>query len=242
MDQCEPNSSLYWVRGCRLEQHFPPTNEALDEPDGLLAIGGDLGSERLLRAYAAGIFPWYSDGQPILWWAPDPRSTLEPDGVHISRSLAKLIRSGRFETSFDRCFRKVVSACAAPRPPQTATWITPEMNSAYCKLHELGAAHSVECWYDGELCGGLYGVVLGSVFFGESMFSRRRDASKIAFCRLCELLSEWDYRLVDCQIHTPHLQRLGARRVERSHFEALLGTLVQRTTSLSSWKTSGTSP
>jgi len=237
MVQPELGNSLYWVRGCRLDRDFPATDEALDEPSGLLAIGGDLSPERLLRAYATGIFPWYSEGQPILWWAPNPRSVLGPEDIHISRSLAKVIRSGRFETSYNSCFRKVVSACAAPRTLQTGTWITPEMQSAYCKLHELGAAHSVECWQDGELCGGLYGVALGSVFFGESMFSQRRDASKVAFCRLCQLLSEWDYRLIDCQIHTPHLERLGARLLERSGFETLLSALVRRDAYPVSWET-----
>ena len=237
MIQRELGDSLYWVRGCRLDQDFPATDEALDEPSGLLAIGGDLSPERLLRAYATGIFPWYSEGQPILWWAPNPRSVLGPGDIHISRSLAKVIRSGRFQTSFNSCFRRVVSACAAPRTSQTGTWITPEMQNAYCKLHELGAAHSVECWQDGELCGGLYGVALGSIFFGESMFSQRRDASKVAFCRLCQLLSEWDYILIDCQIHTPHLERLGARPLERSGFETLLSTLVRRDADPTSWET-----
>ena len=236
MDQHDLTSSLYWVLDCRLEQDFPATDRALDEPDGLLAIGGDLSPDRILDAYAQGIFPWYSDGQPILWWTPNPRSVMEPDAIRISRSLAKTMRNGGFELTVDGFFEAVVEACAAPRGPQAGTWITTDMRDAYCELHERGAAHSVECWRDGELCGGLYGIAIGSVFFGESMFSLVRDASKVAFAHLCSTLRKWDYRLIDCQIHTPHLERLGARRIPRSEFETLLERWVGRSAAATAWQ------
>ena len=239
MDQHDLTSSLYWVLDCRLAQDFPSTDRALDEPDGLLAIGGDLSPERILNAYMKGIFPWYSDGQPILWWTPNPRSVLEPDAIHISRSLAKTIRNGGFEVSFDRCFERIVDACAAPRTHQGGTWITTEMRDAYCQLHERGAAHSLECWRDGELCGGLYGIAIGSVFFGESMFSHVRDASKVTFAQLCTWLDDWNYRLIDCQIHTSHLEHLGARRMARSEFEAQLAAWVGQSPAATAWQQSG---
>ncbi len=236
MDQHDLTSSLYWVLDCRLAQDFPTTDRALDEPDGLLAIGGDLSPERLLHAYARGIFPWYSDGQPILWWTPDPRSVMEPDAIHIPRSLAKTVRNGGFKRTFDRCFERVVNACAAPRAPQAGTWITAEMRDAYCRLHERGAAHSVECWRAGELVGGLYGIAVGSVFFGESMFSHRRDASKVAFVHLCRWLDEWGYRLIDCQIHTPHLERLGAHPMPRAEFETRLAQWINHGPTAHAWQ------
>lgn len=239
MDQHDLTSSLYWVLDCRLDRDFPPTGRALEEPDGLLAIGGDLSLERLLDAYRRGIFPWYSDGQPILWWSPDPRAVLAPGDVHVSRSLRKRLRNGGFSVTFDRCFERVIAACAAPRDANGGTWITREMRAAYCTLHEAGFAHSVECWHEGTLCGGLYGVGVGRMFFGESMFSTVSDASKIAFVHLCEALQAWDYGLVDCQIHTPHLERLGAVLLSRRAFEARLATLVGKPPAAAAWRERG---
>ncbi len=202
---------------------FPPVSEALTEPDGLLAVGGDLSVARLLKAYQQGIFPWYSDGQPILWWSPDPRFVLFPDQIHISRSLAKTLRRGQYQVSLDTEFRQVISACAnVPRNGQDGTWITGEMLEAYLRLHQAGYAHSVETWIDGKLAGGLYGVALGGVFFGESMFSHTADASKIAFAHLGKLLNYWDFGMIDCQIATGHLQRFGATGLPRTHFIELL--------------------
>ncbi len=197
---------------------FPPVEHALRDPDGLLAIGGDLTPQRLLRAYRAGIFPWYSEGQPILWWSPDPRMVLLPGALHVSRSLCKTLRRQRFRLSMDQAFEEVITACAAPRRDDAGTWITDEMRIAYCRLHQRGHAHSVEAWQAGELVGGLYGVALGGVFFGESMFSRVSDASKVAFVHLVRQLERWGFGLVDCQVHTGHLARLGARPIPRTEF------------------------
>ena len=197
---------------------------ALIEPNGLLALGGDLSAPRLLYAYAHGIFPWYSAGQPILWWSPDPRMVLEPEHLKIARSLRKRIRKGEYEVTTNRCFKQVVQACAAPRGAGNGTWIVAEMLAAYLTLHELGHAHSIECWFDGKLVGGLYGVAIGQVFFGESMFSRRVDASKVALERLCRA----GYRLIDCQLPSKHLASLGALPVPRKQFCARLNELCQQ--------------
>jgi leucyl/phenylalanyl-tRNA---protein transferase len=197
---------------------FPPLSQALRDPDGLLAAGGDLTPEWLLAAYRRGIFPWYSDDQPILWWSPDPRMVLFPDALHVSRSLAKRLRNGGFAITFNRAFRAVVDACAAPRAGQPGTWITRDMRHAYGALHELGFARSVEVWRDGRLVGGLYGVAMGAVFFGESMFSRERDASKVALVHLVRAMQAGGGRLIDCQMHTGHLARLGARDIARDDF------------------------
>ncbi|MEQ8231818.1 MAG: leucyl/phenylalanyl-tRNA--protein transferase [Gammaproteobacteria bacterium] len=205
---------------------FPPTTQALDDPQGLLAIGGDLGPARLLAAYRRGIFPWYSDGQPILWWSPEPRAVLAPHEVRVSRSLAKRLRNGGFSIDYDTDFAAVIAACAARHDGAEGTWITDDMRSAYLTLHRGGYAHSVECRHDGELVGGLYGVAIGRVFFGESMFSRRRDASKVAFVHLCRLLEGWGYALIDCQLPTAHLASLGARLVLRGPFEQALARHV----------------
>ncbi len=201
---------------------FPDQRRALREPDGLLAFGGDLSPARLVRAYRNGIFPWYSAGQPILWWSPDPRAVLFPERLHISRSLHKTLRRGVFRVTLDRAFDAVVEACAEPRPQQEGTWITSGMRAAYGRLHRLGIAHSAEAWQDGELVGGLYGVALGRVFFGESMFSRRTDASKVALCHLVATLRAWGYGLIDAQIPSPHLARLGVETLPRAEFLALL--------------------
>ncbi len=201
---------------------------ALRDPDGLLAAGGDLSSERILRAYRQGIFPWYSSGEPILWWTPDPRCILLPDNLHVSRSLRKSIRRNELTIKTDTVFTDVMRACAAPRTDGAGTWISQEMIQAYTDLHQRGFAHSVEAWKDNELVGGLYGVAIGSVFFGESMFSRRTDASKIAFVELITHLRASGFELIDCQVYNPHLESLGATEVARSDFLSMLKTLVNR--------------
>jgi leucyl/phenylalanyl-tRNA--protein transferase len=197
---------------------FPPVEQA--SPDGLLAIGGDLQPERLLEAYRHGIFPWYNDDQPILWWSPDPRTVLFPDKLHISRSLKRSLRPGIFSVTLDTCFLQVMQHCAGPRPqyPDGGTWITAEMLDAYTRLHELGYAHSVETWQEGKLVGGLYGVALGGAFFAESMFTRASDASKVALVSLVRQLEAWGFRLMDCQQSSPHLTALGAEAVPRRDF------------------------
>jgi leucyl/phenylalanyl-tRNA--protein transferase len=199
---------------------FPPPH--LAEPDGLLAVGGDLSSDRLLLAYSMGIFPWYNQGDPLLWWSPDPRCILEPEGMKISRSLSKILRRGDFEITFDRTFREVMTACAALRRNQEGTWITEEMLIAYCRLHELGYAHSVEVRQGGELVGGLYGVCLGRCFFGESMFHRAANASKVALAALAEHARKRQFELIDCQQSTAHLRSLGAVEIPRREFLARL--------------------
>ena len=197
---------------------FPPVESALDDPGGLLAAGGDLSPAWLLSAYRHGIFPWYSEGQPLLWWSPDPRMVLFPEEVRVRRSLAKRLRNGGFTVTGDRAFEAVIHACAAPRDDEPGTWITPEMARAYARLHALGAAHSVEVWQDETLVGGLYGIALGPVFFGESMFSRAPDASKVALACLARTMAAEGGRLIDCQMHTAHLASLGARDIARASF------------------------
>lgn len=213
---------LPWLPAGSASIRFPDPAQALSDPDGLLAVGGDLRPETLLKAYRNGIFPWYSDGQPILWWSPDPRLILPPDELHLSRSLRKTLRRGRFEVSLDCDFEAVIKACAQPRAAlqadQQGTWITEDMQQAYIRLHRLGHAHSVESWLDGKLVGGLYGVAIGPVFFGESMFARVSDASKVAFAHLCRQLQGWNYTLIDCQVVTDHLVSLGARSIPREDF------------------------
>ncbi len=212
---------------------FPDVSLAEREPDGLLAVGGDLSLPRLLNAYRHGIFPWYNVGDPILWWSPDPRTILLPDQVRISRSLAKTLRRGQFRVTLDRAFGQVIAACAGPRRPvgdsgASGTWLVPEMIRAYQRLHSVGWAHSVEVWRGGELAGGLYGVALGRVFFGESMFSRVSDASKVALIHLCQTLVARGFGLIDCQMASGHLQRLGAIQIPRRDFVALLGQFCAR--------------
>ena len=209
------------VYGLTEELIFPPPE--LAEPDGLLAVGGDLSVERLRLAYSMGIFPWYTSDSPILWWSTDPRLVLFPDELRVSRSLRQTMRRDIYTITFDSDFRGVISACArAERPGQEGTWITPEMKEAYIALHAQGAAHSVEAWQGGRLAGGLYGVSLGRVFFGESMFALEPDASKAAFVRLVESLGQWGYALIDCQQSTEHLRRFGAREIARRDFLAIL--------------------
>lgn len=197
---------------------FPPVDQAFREPDGLLAVGGDLRPERLILAYREGIFPWYEPGGPILWWSPDPRMVLRPDEAHCSRSLRRTMRRRPFEIRMDCDFETVIRQCAGLREQREGTWITPAMQQAYIRLHALGHAHSVEVWRDGRMTGGLYGVSVGPMFFGESMFSLESSASRIAFLALARQLQEWEFRLIDCQVPTPHLESLGARAVPRSDF------------------------
>ncbi len=197
---------------------FPPLSRALREPNGLLAAGADLAPARLLAAYRQGIFPWYGTGEPILWWSPDPRMVLFPSEMRISRSLRKALRRRDHEVRLDTAFAHVVRECARPRHPGGGTWITPEMRRAYLRMHELGYAHSVETWVGDELAGGLYGVALGRIFFGESMFARRTDASKIAFAHLVAHLDRLEFTMIDCQMTTAHLASLGAREIPRAEF------------------------
>ena len=208
---------------------FPPLSRALAEPNGLLAAGGELSAERLINAYSNGIFPWYSDDQPLLWWSPDPRMVLVPREVKISRSLGKRLRKrGKqdFEIRVDSAFESVMRACAAPRDGQSGTWITDDMVAAYSELHRRGLAHSVETWINGELAGGLYGVALGRMFYGESMFTRATDASKIALAHLATQLARWQFGLIDCQMQTAHLASMGAREIPRADFVRQLKVLV----------------
>jgi len=217
-------------------QPFPSVEHALQDPNGLLAAGGDLSTARLLQAYRGGIFPWYSEGQPILWWSPEPRMVLPPAEIRITRSLRKRIRNSDYELRVDTAFRRVVAACAAPRDDHGGTWITPEIAAAYTALHRAGYAHSVETWIDGALAGGLYGVSIGGMFFGESMFSKAPDASKIALAHLARQLTRWNFGLIDCQMSTPHLASLGAREMRRAQFMRHLTELVNYPTRLGGWR------
>ena len=213
---------ITWLSPQDAPEWFPPLEQALEEPAGLLAAGGDLSPERLIAAYRGGIFPWYSPGQPVLWWSPDPRAVLFPEEFRCTRSLAKTLRNGGFTFSVDRDFAGVIDGCAAPRAASPGTWITPEMRAAYLELHRLGCGHSVEAWHADTLAGGLYGVRLGGVFFGESMFSRTRDASKAALAHLVELCRHNGIVAIDCQLPSRHLASLGARTIPRTRFRALL--------------------
>jgi leucyl/phenylalanyl-tRNA--protein transferase len=205
---------------------FPRPDSALVEPNGLLAAGADLSPERLRAAYRQGIFPWFGPGEPILWWSPNPRMVLVPDEFRLSRSLTKRLRRRDYEVRVDTAFESVMRACAEPRPGQRGSWIVEEMIQAYCRLHALGFAHSVETWSGGELVGGLYGVAIGRMFYGESMFTRISDASKIAFAHLVAQLRRWDFGLIDCQMETAHLASLGARLIARQEFMSRLELLV----------------
>ncbi len=217
-------NQLVWLdESCQ----FPETSAALDEPNGLLAAGGDLSVERLLEAYSRGIFPWYSEGQPIFWWSPSPRMVLHPEALHIGRSNKRLLNKNPFTVHVDCAFDRVMAQCAEiNRTGQDGTWITRAMMAAYSELHRLGHAHSVEAWCDGKLVGGLYGLALGKAFFGESMFSSTPGASKVAFIFLAKALQKWEYRLIDCQIHTGYLESFGAKEIPRRAFETLLADAV----------------
>ncbi|MBA3033649.1 MAG: leucyl/phenylalanyl-tRNA--protein transferase [Gammaproteobacteria bacterium] len=210
-----------------IDAGFPAISTALSEPNGLLAAGGDLSPQRLLAAYKRGIFPWYSPGEPVLWWSPNPRMVLFPDQLKIRRSLARTLRHGDYTVRLDTAFDQVIGACArAPRSGQSGTWISAEMQLAYRRLHTLGYAHSVETWHDDILVGGLYGIAIGRAFFGESMFSQRNDASKIALAHLCTFLTRRNFGIIDCQMETAHLATLGARPIPRDDFLARLAALV----------------
>jgi leucyl/phenylalanyl-tRNA--protein transferase len=213
---------LPWLDPYNEEQPFPNPERALTEPDGLLAVGGSLSPARLLRAYRQGIFPWYSDGQPILWWSPDPRTVLFPKHIKISRSLRKTLKKGLFSVTMDKNFADVVESCSEPRQGQVGTWITTDIQAAYTQLHRLGYAHSVEVWHKDYLVGGLYGIAIGRVFYCESMFSRMNDASKVALVHLCRYLERCQFALIDCQMHTSHLISLGAKNIPRRNFLTLL--------------------
>jgi len=219
-------SGIAWLQKTDLPAAMPPTARALREPNGLLAVGGALTPEWLIHAYRHGIFPWFSAEQPILWWAPDPRAVLLPEEFRVSRSLARSIRKRGYETRIDSAFEAVIEACAAPRDGTAGTWITRDMHRAYVLLHERGLAHSFETWHEGRLIGGLYGVALGRVFFGESMFTRGTDASKVALARLVGECRRLGVPLIDCQMPSPHLTSLGGRNLPRVRFESELAALV----------------
>jgi leucyl/phenylalanyl-tRNA--protein transferase len=227
--------SIVWLSEHDSPDAFPPVDRALREPDGLLAAGGDLSPPRLLAAYKRGIFPWYSSGQPILWWCPDPRAVLLPGDFKTSRSLAKTIRNKGFETRIDTSFQEVIRACGSSAVRPGGTWLSVEMRAAYTQLHSLGFAHSFETWLEGKLVGGLYGVALGQVFFGESMFSLERDASKVAMARLCNELVTRGFYMIDCQMATPHLLSLGAQLIPRTQFITQLAAHVGRSTAAERW-------
>lgn len=215
---------------------FPPLSQALREPNGLLAAGADLSPARLIDAYRHGAFPWFNEGEPILWWSPNPRMVLFPRELIIGRTFKKTLRNRRYDVRFDTAFSAVIAACAAPRAGQHGTWIHPAMIAAYEQLHALGVAHSVETWIDGELAGGLYGLALGRMFYGESMFSRAPDASKIAFAHLAWQLKRWRFGLIDCQMKTAHLASLGAREISRAQFMRRVGELIQYPDTPAPWR------
>ena len=215
---------------------FPPLASALRDPNGLLAAGADLSPERLLDAYSRGIFPWFGEDDPLLWWSPDPRMVLYVDELHVSRSLRRVIRAGRFRITLDTAFSQVMEGCAQPRADHAGTWITREMMAAYGRLAELGYGHSVEAWEGDTLVGGLYGVAIGRMFFGESMFSRVSDASKVAFVHLVWQLGRWNMPMIDCQMSTAHLASLGAREIRRSAFVQQLSALIVQPAVPSPWR------
>lgn len=227
---------LHWLDPRNPHQPFPPVHLAMRDPNGLLAIGGDLSTTRLLRAYRQGIFPWYNPDEPILWWCPDPRTILLPDSMHVSHSLGKVLRRGDYAVSIDRAFHRVLDACAGTRSKSHGTWLGDDMRLAYHELFTHGNAHSVEVWRNGELIGGLYGVALGRVFFGESMFSRASDGSKIALYWLCQQLRRWQFELIDCQVSSAHLLSLGAVEVPRQQFLQRLSLAVHATAPTTAWR------
>ena len=222
-----------WLRD---NDPFPPVTRALREPNGLLAAGADLAPRRLLDAYRRGIFPWYGEGEPVLWWSPDPRMVLFPRELKLARSLRKRIAKRDYTVRADSDFDAVIRSCAAPRSGREGTWITPDMIDAYGALHRTGHAHSVEIWMDGTLAGGLYGVAIGRMFYGESMFTDRSDASKVALAHLVRQLDCWGFEMIDCQMTTSHLARFGAREIPRAEFIRKLSTLVNYPDSASKWR------
>ena len=231
----EPRLPVPWLAADDETTPLPDPETAMAEPNGLLAIGGALSPRRLESAYRRGIFPWYSPGEPILWWSPDPRAILRPGAFHVSRSLRRALRRHDYRVTLDTAFDAVVSGCAAPRPGQPDTWITPAMHAAYSRLHVLGLAHAIEIWQDGHLVGGLYGVSLGRAFFGESMFSARVNGSKIAMAWLCCQLEDWGFDFLDCQMPTDHLMRLGAETMPRKRFLMALAASQRASTHPGPW-------
>ena len=227
--------SVTWISSDDPPEAFPDVNRAFDVPDGLLAAGGDLSEARLLYAYSHGIFPWYSDGQPILWWSPDPRCVIRPAGLHISRRTRRSLSKSGFAVTFNAAYDDVLASCALDRPGQDGTWITDEMRFAYRQLHLSGWAHSVEIWSDTELAGGLYGLAIGKVFFGESMFSAATNGSKAALLALCQVLEREDFALLDCQVESPHLLTLGAEMMPRQTFSAVLASACRARDKFVKW-------
>lgn len=225
---------LVWIEGAH--DRFPPVESALEEPNGLLAAGGDLSVLRLLDAYSHGIFPWYEEGQPVLWWSPDPRMVLWPGEMRISRRLARLIQQNLYRVTMDEAFQEVIRNCASVRRKSKGTWITPDMQQAYCRLHQAGFAHSVEVWLGDELVGGVYGIALGKVFFGESMFSSRNNTSKLAMAYLTRQLHLWGFKLIDCQVSSVHLQSLGAVEISRPEFMQHLQNHLKHADDSGKWR------
>jgi leucyl/phenylalanyl-tRNA--protein transferase len=231
--------SITWLESTSSNDFFPPVNSAFE--DGLLAAGGDLSTKRLLSAYRQGIFPWFNKNDPILWWSPNPRMVLFTDQFKLSKSLKKTLRTSSLQLSMDRAFEQVMLACSQPRSdqkldPENSSWIHPQMISAYNQLHQQGFAHSIECWLDDELVGGLYGVAIGRIFFGESMFSKVKDSSKIALITLCQQLSRWNFPFIDCQVHSDHLASLGAKEIPRDDFIEQLNLLCPQSQHDVSWQ------
>lgn len=227
---------LHWLDPRDPNQPFPAPNRAMRDPNGLLAIGGDLSVARLVRAYSGGIFPWYNPNEPILWWCPDPRAVLAPGDFHVSHSLEKRIRKPDYAVSLDRAFGDVLEGCTATRRGSHGTWLGADMKRAYVELREAGHAHSAEVWRDGKLIGGLYGVALGRAFFGESMFSTETDSSKLALYWLCQQLKAWDFELIDCQIASQHLKTLGAVEIPRERFLQKLRAALQHPARAGHWR------
>lgn len=217
---------------------FPAASTAQQEPDGLLAAGGDLSAQRLITAYKKGIFPWYEEGQPILWWSPNPRTVITPSSLHISRSMGKVLKKRAFNVTFDQAFNQIIRACAAPRDAESGTWITNEMIEAYCELHRLGHAHCVEVWEGDTLVGGLYGIAFGTVFFGESMFSHASNASKVGFITLAQHLFALGFTLIDCQVASEHLFTLGAVEISRDKFISTIQQAIPQKSNASNWQPS----
>lgn len=229
------NSRVTWLNPGDPADSFPPITNALNEPDGLLAAGGDLSTERILYAYRNGIFPWYDDGQPLLWWSPDPRCVFRPGDFHVSRNLQRAVRQSRSEIRINSAFAEVIRACAGPRRSEQSTWITADMIAAYDRLHTLGWAHSIEVWDCNELCGGLYGIAIGKAFFGESMFSHSSNASKMALLQLASMLDSGLFDLLDCQVISSHLMRLGAQMLPRAKFAQILETACRDRKRFENW-------
>lgn len=229
------NNRVTWLSASDPPEAFPPVEAALSEPDGLLAAGGDLSTERLLCAYRRGIFPWYDDGQPLLWWSPDPRCAFRQGDFHLSRRLRRLLRQSTAEVRFNTSFSEVIHACAAPRATELGTWITPEMTDAYEELHHDGWAHSIEIWRDQALVGGLYGLAIGRAFFGESMFSADANASKMALLAISRMMDTNEFGILDCQLVSQHLVSLGASIMQRHEFMAILAALCSPATRFENW-------